>query len=207
MPPTRKIWLALAQILAARQIKILPDILAGERTPKMHEKIVLMQSDGGGAIPSNAPATPNNQAQPKIVLAIDEAKLAALRQEDQILAAMLTPIFSDHDAAAPPLASTEGENATKATAKNHKNQKNQKNLLGLDDAHAKFAEILLSRQAWSRGEALQMAKKCHLMLDGALERINDAAFDQYSASLYEGDDPIGINQEVKESLEHDHNVT
>ncbi|MCX8505586.1 MAG: hypothetical protein ORN98_03105 [Alphaproteobacteria bacterium] len=41
------------------------------------------------------------------------------------------------------------------------------------------------------------------MLDGALERINEAAFDQYDQALLEGDDAIEINADMKERLDHD----
>ncbi|MCX8505927.1 MAG: TerB N-terminal domain-containing protein, partial [Alphaproteobacteria bacterium] len=174
--PTRKIWLALAQILAARQIKMLPDILAGERVPKLHEKIVLM-GDQTGIVFDTAPPAPTQTAQahagkpkpqPKPIV-IDERKLAALKHEDQKLAAILSPIFDqdafDQDAIGEHTA-TNNQSPPPAAAQ-HK-----KNLLGLDDAHAKLAAILLSRPIWSRAEALQQAKKYHLMLDGALERIN-----------------------------------
>lgn len=203
--PTRKIWLALAELLAVRQIKMLPDILAGERAPKLHEKIVLMRDEG--SVPAHPTANPtanptatapqtkvSGKKQPSRIT-IDASKLAALRQEDQKLAAIFTPIFNaeDKDDPAPARPST----PSPAAATPHKNR------LGLEDAQAKFLDILLTRPQWMRAEALQQAKKCHLMLDGALERINDAAFDHYDQALCEGDDPIDINPEVKERLDHD----
>jgi len=36
------------------------------------------------------------------------------------------------------------------------------------------------------------------MLDGALEHINDAAFDAHDMPLVEGDDPVTINPEFLE---------
>jgi hypothetical protein len=36
------------------------------------------------------------------------------------------------------------------------------------------------------------------MLDGALERINEAAFDAHDGPLTEGDDPVTINRDILE---------
>ena len=34
------------------------------------------------------------------------------------------------------------------------------------------------------------------MLDGALEHMNDAAFNHFDAPLFEGQDPIEINRDI-----------
>jgi hypothetical protein len=39
------------------------------------------------------------------------------------------------------------------------------------------------------------------MLDGALEQINEAAFDAFDAPLCEGDDPVDVNSELLDRLE------
>jgi len=38
------------------------------------------------------------------------------------------------------------------------------------------------------------------MLDGALEVINEAAFDQYDEAVIEGDDPFEVNADVLQEL-------
>ena len=45
-----------------------------------------------------------------------------------------------------------------------------------------------------------MATDMELMLDGALEHINEAILDLFDAPLTEGDDPIEINQEILEKI-------
>ena len=40
-----------------------------------------------------------------------------------------------------------------------------------------------------------------LMLDGALEHINEAAFDTHDMALFEGDDPVTVNAEILEKVE------
>jgi len=74
-------------------------------------------------------------------------------------------------------------------------------LLGLDESHSSLARLLLSRPEWTREELLDVAADLDLMLDGALEHINEAAFDAYDSPLTEGEDPITVNIEVLEKLE------
>jgi hypothetical protein len=40
-----------------------------------------------------------------------------------------------------------------------------------------------------------------IMLDGTLERINEAALDRFGDALVEGDDPICVQQTVLETTE------
>ena len=73
-------------------------------------------------------------------------------------------------------------------------------LLGLDLAHSTLTRRMLARQEWSREELLQMAAELDLMLDGALEHINDAAFDAFDMPLIESDDPVVLNTEIRGML-------
>jgi hypothetical protein len=41
-----------------------------------------------------------------------------------------------------------------------------------------------------------LAQDRGILLDGALERINEASFDKHDQPFSEGDDPVEINQEV-----------
>ena len=52
----------------------------------------------------------------------------------------------------------------------------------------------MSRSTWSREELLLSAAGMQIMLDGTLERINEAAFDGFGDFLVEGDDPIYVQQ-------------
>jgi hypothetical protein len=42
-----------------------------------------------------------------------------------------------------------------------------------------------------------------LMLDGALEHLNDAAFGEFDVAFVEGADPVTINPELLEKLKDD----
>ena len=76
-------------------------------------------------------------------------------------------------------------------------------VLGLDEKHSAFARILMSRHSWERGELADVASDLDIMLDGALEQINEASFDAFDVPCTEGDDPIEINPEILEKLNHE----
>lgn len=69
-------------------------------------------------------------------------------------------------------------------------------LLGLDEPHSTLARRMLDRQEWSREELIQIASELDLMLDGALEYINEATLDTFDIVFTEGDDPIALNPEL-----------
>jgi len=59
---------------------------------------------------------------------------------------------------------------------------------------------MLSRPSWTRAELKGSASNLDLMLDGAIEQINDASFDAFNIPFAEGDDPVQINAEFIESI-------
>jgi uncharacterized tellurite resistance protein B-like protein len=74
-------------------------------------------------------------------------------------------------------------------------------LLGLDEPHTALVRMLLSRPQWGREDLLDVAADLDLMLDGALEHINEASFDIYDIALTDGENPITINLEIFEKME------
>jgi hypothetical protein len=73
-------------------------------------------------------------------------------------------------------------------------------LMGLDAEHAAFARLLLTRSVWTRIELEEVAALRRLPLDGALEKINEAADSRYGALLLEGDDAVHVNQELAQEV-------
>lgn len=74
-------------------------------------------------------------------------------------------------------------------------------LLGLDVSHGVLARMLLSRPQWSREDLLDVAADLDLMLDGALEHINETSFELFDIAFTEGENPITINPEIFEKIE------
>jgi hypothetical protein len=60
--------------------------------------------------------------------------------------------------------------------------------------------LLLSHREWSREELQDASADLELMLDGALEQINEACFDRFDSPLTEGDDPVKVNSEILEKV-------
>jgi hypothetical protein len=116
-------------------------------------------------------------------LRLDSGKIAALRADSAKVAVLLGDVFAgeDADSAAPPEFHGEDMEAT---------------LLQLDSDHAGLLRVLLQRVQWSRAEVEEVCADRGLMIDGAIERINDAAFERYDRALIEGDDPLEIKCEL-----------
>lgn len=140
---------------------------------------------------SKATGTPKSDV---LGFKLDPARIAALQQDTARVSAMLANIFKDEEVAIAPV--TEPETDTQAEAAEATND-----MLGLDEAHTSLARMLLSRPKWSRAELLDVAADLDLMLDGALERINEASFDTHDMPFTEGEDPVEVNAEVLEKLE------
>lgn len=129
---------------------------------------------------------------------LDPARIAALQQDTEKVSAMLANIFKEAEEAIPPIvvpaAESEEDDATSSAG-------TEPGLLGLDEAHSALVRMMLSRMQWSREELLDVATDLDLMLDGALERINEAAFDAHDTPLFEGDDPVTVNADILEKVE------
>ncbi|MGG6297904.1 TerB N-terminal domain-containing protein [Leptolyngbya sp. AN02str] len=77
---------------------------------------------------------------------------------------------------------------------------NSNTIAGLDSSHSALVHRLSERSIWNRSEVEQIVAELGLMIDGALEIINDAALDKCEELLTEGDEPIEINADVLEGL-------
>ena len=123
-------------------------------------------------------------------IALNAERIAHLQRETDRIAVVLNEVFSEDQLQAnTPLEPSDGEEAALDCA-----------LLGLDSEHAPFARLLLSRPQWSRAELADAAVDMGLMLDGALERINDAAFEKLGSAIAEGDDPVEVDQKLMEHV-------
>ena len=69
---------------------------------------------------------------------------------------------------------------------------------------AATAEALLSRlidrPEWSRSEFEEIAAEIRLMPDGAIDTLNEAAFEHIGGPVLEGDDPIQIDMAAAKEL-------
>jgi len=70
-------------------------------------------------------------------------------------------------------------------------------LPGLDAAHDELARTMLAAPSHARADLRTIATGLALMLDGALEVINEAAYDQWDAPFCEGEDPVELTEEAQ----------
>lgn len=135
----------------------------------------------------------SDQSAPAAGFTLDASRIAQLQQETAEVSSILADVFSDDQepqAPEPPVADVAESDEGSAGA----------SLPGLDSEHAAFFRLLLTSQNWSREDLEAIASDMELMLDGALEQINDAAFDAFDIPATEGDDPVEINPELLERL-------
>ncbi|AWH48874.1 hypothetical protein C1925_06755 [Stenotrophomonas sp. SAU14A_NAIMI4_5] len=147
-------------------------------------------SDVHAPRPSKAPSSLPKAASGAFQL--DPDRIAALQRDTAQVSALLANIFTDEEAPPPDLAPAEAVSAEVESAGQ---------LLGLNQAHSALLRLMLSRPVWTRAELEDGAADMELMLDGALEQINDASFDAYDIPFSDGDDPLEINPEFIEKIE------
>jgi tellurite resistance protein len=71
---------------------------------------------------------------------------------------------------------------------------------GLDAVHSDFLRRLARKGAWERIEVERLAGEFGLLPDGALEVINEAAFERCGVPLLEGDETIEVDGQILEEM-------
>lgn len=147
-------------------------------------------SDIHAASSSGTTATPAQAG--KQGFHLNAERIAMLKEDTVRVSALLSKIFdeeagSTHVPAAP---APEPELENEANAP-----------LDLDEDHSVLLRLLLSRPEWTRAELEDAAVDLDLMLDGAMELINEAAFEAFDEPLFEGEDPISVNTKLFEKVE------
>ena len=130
-----------------------------------------------GEVPEvNHPIPPSPVAKPA---GPDIDRLAKIRAETERVSAMLADIFAENE---PVLGMPEpvGDGP----------------LAALDSEHATLLTQLVARAQWTRQEFESLAASANLMPDGAMEAINEWAFDRYGDALIEDGDPLVVNLDL-----------
>jgi len=77
--------------------------------------------------------------------------------------------------------------------------------LDLDPAHGQLLVLLIVRAQWTRDEFEEICTDQGLLPDGAIERINEAAFARFDQAFIEGDDPLDLALHLLDETNHDPN--
>ena len=167
---------------------------------KIHSLLGLERSDvytrvHKAATSASTPVSPEKgrPSSPVGAISLDQSRIEALQKDSEKVSALLGAIFNEEQE--PVL--------TPAAEEDEVEPESSTSVLGLDEKHSAFARILMSRHSWERGELADVASDLDIMLDGALEQINEASFDAFDVPCTEGDDPIEINPEILEKLNHE----
>lgn len=125
------------------------------------------------------PPPPGSAPAVQLDMAAVNAKLAESAQ----ISAILDDIFSDDDGAdvRPPA------RTTSTTGK-------------VSPPHAALLSRLVARPEWSRADFETMTSELRLLPDGAIDNLNEAAFEHAGGPVLEGDDPIQVDITMAKEL-------
>ena len=108
--------------------------------------------------------------------------LRIIDQETQQAQSFIDKIFTDQ---------TEEPENISAVSTDNKLVNNP--IAALDEAHQKLLHLLLAQETWERSGVHKMCKELGLLTDGAMEVLNEWAFDNANSPLIEHGDPIFID--------------
>lgn len=126
---------------------------------------------------------------------LDPERIAQLQDDTNRVSAMLSEIFAE------PEPETESQPADDAIVDDSNEPGSDDSILDLDGPTSAFARLVMSRPRWTRAELQDVVTDMELMLDGTIERINEASFSRFDIAFLEGDDPLEVNAEIIERLE------
>ncbi|GGO76775.1 hypothetical protein GCM10011348_04780 [Marinobacterium nitratireducens] len=160
--------------------------------------------------PADEPSATTTVAKALSGFILDEAVLALHESETRHAQSLLGDIFAD-DAGIPEEVDAEQSHEetqealeypeVEETALEGGELEGTEVFSGLDVPHQALAEDLISRISWPRSEVEALASARGLMTDGALEVLNEWAFDQFDAPLIEDQgDLIEIDQDTLDEI-------
>jgi len=137
--------------------------------------------DGRGDLPSVRPAELHAEFAlpqgPNVGhVHLDAGKIQAKLAQTAAVSVLLTDVFADNDDDAPPAADR------------------------FDDSLMAMVRALGEKASWPRPEVDALATRLGMMPDGALERINERAWDLCGEPACEGEDPIQVYSRVVKEL-------
>jgi len=157
-------------------------LMAGADAGDEPVTIVTGKPSEGYAIPPETGERPGEATG----FALDPEKIAATRRASERVAGVLAEVFEEEDETAEPPAPLEPEEGP--------------SLCGLDAVHSRFLLELAERTRWERVEIEALAERVGVFPDGALELINDAAFEACGDPLLEGDEVVEIDREILQEM-------
>lgn len=137
------------------------------------------------------PQPPGSEAADTGPLQLDETAIAAKLAETAAVSALLGSVFAEHADRAEPAA---------PGALRNEPQAHELPVARLDAPHSALLRTLAARDRWTRARLEAECAALSLLPDGALDTLNDAAYETAGDPLTDGEDPIDINHEVAREM-------
>ncbi len=147
--------------------------------------------------PAPAPAEPAGPAGPAgLEFTLDPELLEQTRRSSEQVAALLADIFVDDDT---PTASKLA--APAATPPSEQAATGEPLVAALDASHSALLRALAAQPRWTAAEFEALCQQHGLLPAGALDTLNEAAYETAEAPVLDGTDPIEIDSDtLKEML-------
>lgn len=144
--------------------------------------VVTVKQPSSGQTGFSIPPPPKPVDPHRVVL--DKARLQARAMETSEVAAILKGVFVDEEPATP-----------------QPSRPNVAVVAGLDGSHSSLVRRLVDLTKVGRADWESWCSQCGLLPDGAIDRINEAAWDTSGGPLLDGEDTISVDQAaLKEML-------
>ena len=143
------------------------------------------QHDTGYKIPTPAPSKPKGD------IDLNMSNIERTLEQTEKVQSILTDIFTEED---------DTSQVQQDTSEPSDKVSEQITLLGLDAEHSRLVDRLVGKSQWSRAEFEGLCAGLGLLPDGAIEIINEAAFEHFDVPLLEDDEPLEINPDIVKEI-------
>jgi peptidoglycan hydrolase-like protein with peptidoglycan-binding domain/tellurite resistance protein len=187
-PPEIKALQRIYRVLGLDEAAVLTDLHAALAAPvaAVPAGLTLIQIGDGATEGHKIPAKPSAPATGEIRL--DPERLKQIGESTQRVNEILSKVFVDEEVQREKAAPAEEEVTAPAGA-----------FEGLDLRYKSFLAELLTRPQWQREDLDLLARGHDLMTAGALEAINEWAFDRYGDAIAEDGEPVVIQRQLVET--------
>ncbi|NHO31397.1 hypothetical protein GOB85_02610 [Acetobacter sp. LMG 1636] len=153
---------------------------AAADAPRASDPVTVEQTEAAASGHPIPPASPTSGPASSDIL-IDMTKVHTLIKETREVDTLLARIYEDEPAepVTEPLPASQGQNPLRFT--------------GLNPACSRLLETLATQEEWTRDAFETCALTLGLMPDGALEAINEWAYDTFDEELIEDGEPLILN--------------
>ena len=146
----------------------------------MHDGIAIVRSAEAAAAGESIPVE-----MPTGEIRLDSERIATIHSDTERVSSVLGEIFSEAKD------SPQNECAQEVVVP------------GLDARHAAFVKEVISEKHWAEGSFKELCDKHSFMPSGAIEDINEWAFESYGDALLDEDDGYEVNVEIADALQRE----